>query len=373
MVFVFVFFLVIGAALPVLPLHVHDNLGFGAFVVGLVSGGQFVAALVSRIWAGRLADTRGQKYAVVLGFAAAITGSLLYLVSLLCAGRPALAVVALLLGRTFLGGAESLVITGAMAWGLAVTQVSQAGKAIAWIGMAMFAAMAIGAPLGSAVYGTGGFFAIAALSLGICVVTLLGVSLMPAVRVRVTGQPPMGRVLRAVAIPGIGFALSGITYGALTAFLTLYFALQHWPYGAFAFSTFSVLLIVTRVVAGHLPDRIGGARVAMYCLALQCAGLLMIALAQEAWVALAGSGLAGIGFSLVFPGLAIEAVRRVAPESRGQAMGIYNAYLDLTLGVGSPALGYLAARSGLASVFGLSAVAAALAIPLAMHLRRRSS
>ena len=31
-------FLVIGIALPVLPLHVTDDLGFDAFVVGLVAG-----------------------------------------------------------------------------------------------------------------------------------------------------------------------------------------------------------------------------------------------------------------------------------------------------------------------------------------------
>ncbi|RUZ90868.1 arabinose transporter, partial [Mesorhizobium sp. M7A.F.Ca.US.001.02.1.1] len=31
-------FVVIGAALPVLPLHVSHNLGFGSVVVGLVAG-----------------------------------------------------------------------------------------------------------------------------------------------------------------------------------------------------------------------------------------------------------------------------------------------------------------------------------------------
>src|SRR6185436_9091343 len=42
-----------GVALPVLPLHVHGGLGLGTFVVGLVTGSQFVASLVSRVWAGR--------------------------------------------------------------------------------------------------------------------------------------------------------------------------------------------------------------------------------------------------------------------------------------------------------------------------------
>src|SRR4051794_6261258 len=38
MVAVFMGFLVIGAALPVLPLHVRDGLGFGPVMVGVVAG-----------------------------------------------------------------------------------------------------------------------------------------------------------------------------------------------------------------------------------------------------------------------------------------------------------------------------------------------
>ena len=47
---VFIAFLVIGLAMPVLPLHVHQGLGLGTFVVGLVAGSQFAASLVSRVW-----------------------------------------------------------------------------------------------------------------------------------------------------------------------------------------------------------------------------------------------------------------------------------------------------------------------------------
>ena len=58
---VFVAFLVIGMALPVLPLHIHEGLGFGALLVGVVTGSQFGAAILSRVWAGRQSDTRGPK------------------------------------------------------------------------------------------------------------------------------------------------------------------------------------------------------------------------------------------------------------------------------------------------------------------------
>src|SRR3954469_8066392 len=115
MVVVLVAFVVIGVAMPVLPLHVHDNLGFGPFMVGLVAGSQFIAALIARIWAGRMADTFGAKRAVIGGLVGATAAGLLYLVSLVSlvslgfAGAPQISVGFLLAGRAVLGAAESFI------------------------------------------------------------------------------------------------------------------------------------------------------------------------------------------------------------------------------------------------------------------------
>lgn len=71
---VLVLFLITGLAIPALPLYVHQQLRLGTFVVGLVSGSQFGASLVSRIWSGRYADRRGAKRAVVAGLCARLSG-----------------------------------------------------------------------------------------------------------------------------------------------------------------------------------------------------------------------------------------------------------------------------------------------------------
>jgi MFS family permease len=85
---VLIAFLVIGLALPVLPLHVHQGLGLSTFVVGLVTGSQFAASLISRVWAGRFSDLRGAKRAVVTGLLTAVVSGLLYLASLAFVGAP---------------------------------------------------------------------------------------------------------------------------------------------------------------------------------------------------------------------------------------------------------------------------------------------
>jgi MFS family permease len=57
----FLAYLVIGLALPVLPLHVHQALGLSTFVVGLVTGSPFAASLVSRVFVGHHVDSRGRS------------------------------------------------------------------------------------------------------------------------------------------------------------------------------------------------------------------------------------------------------------------------------------------------------------------------
>jgi MFS family permease len=130
-------------------------------VVGVVAGSQFAVSLITRLWAGHHADTRGAKRAVVVGLIAGAVAGLLYLLSLRFVGTPVMSIAILLLGRALLGGAESFIITGALSWGLALVGAQSAGRVIAWVGMAMFAALALGAPLGTMLYERAGFATVA--------------------------------------------------------------------------------------------------------------------------------------------------------------------------------------------------------------------
>ena len=240
-------FLVIGVALPVLPLHVHQKLGLSTFVVGLITGTQFLAALMSRVWAGRFADRAGAKRAVVVGMLTAVAGGLLYLLSLLCVATPAVSAGILLLGRGLLGGAESFVITGGVSWGLALVGPTNAGRVIAWIGMAMFAALAFGAPIGSSLYALGGFTAIAVATAIVPLAAIALVAPLAAVPVQRGARTSLLKVARAVWMPGIGSALSSIGLGAMIAFSSLLAAERQWSPVWLFFSVFAAALVVARL------------------------------------------------------------------------------------------------------------------------------
>lgn len=348
---VFVAFLVVGVAMPVLPLHVHGGLGFGTFVVGLVAGSQFTASLISRPWAGHFSDTRGARRGVVAGLLAAAAAGLLYLLSLGFSGSPPISVTILISGRALLGGAESFIITAAVTWGLALVHSSNTGKVIAWVGSAIFAAFAIGAPAGSALYAAYGFAAISLTTALAPLVALPLVALLPAVAPAKNARSSFAQVVGAVWIPGLGSALGSVGFGAVTTFVALLFAAKGWAHGWSAYTAYAVAFILARVFFSHLPDRLGGAKVALVCAAIEAAGQALIWLAVRPEVALAGAALTGFGFSLVYPGFGVEAVRRVAPQSRGLAMGAYTAFLDLAQGLASPALGLIAAGARLNALF----------------------
>src|SRR3954464_8416315 len=226
---VFVGFLVIGIAIPVLPLHVHQGLGQSTFVVGLVVGSQFAAAIISRVWAGRHSDTRGPKRAVIVGLSIAAAAGVVYLISLRFVRTPEISVGILLFGRGLLGIGESFIITGAQSWGLSLLGLQNTSKALAWIGSAMFGAFAAGAPIGIAIYRQFGFTGIAAVTSLLPLATLLLVAPLRPVPSMARIQTGLLKVMKAVVVPGAGAALSSVGFGAIIAFSALLFVAHRWP------------------------------------------------------------------------------------------------------------------------------------------------
>lgn len=367
---VFVAFLTIGLPLPVLPLHLSQHLALGALGVGAVMGSQFAAALLSRAWAGTLADTQGAKRAVVYGMLMAAASGAVYLVSL-ALGQASAAVWVLLSGRLLLGCAESLIVTGALSWGVGMVGPQNVGKVMAWVGIAMYGAYAAGAPIGVAVDARWGFTGIALATALIPLVALALVLGMAATVPAAHRRTPFYKVLNAVWVPGLGLALSSVGFGVITTFSALLFFARGWGSASMVFTAFGVAFIGARLFFGHLPDKLGGTQVALVCVLVEVVGQLLIWSADDAVLAVAGAALTGFGYSLAFPAFGVEAVRRAPPEASGVAMGAYVAFLDISLGITGPAAGLIAASAGIASVYLAGAVMVALSFGVALYLCMR--
>src|SRR5439155_25352038 len=158
---VFLVYFTIGAPLPVLSLFVHDRLGFDPIIVGIVVGAQAAATLLARPLAGGLSDRRGTKAAVMIGALIAVLAGIFYFFATLLEFSPVASLAAIIAGRLALGLGDSLFLTGAMAWGVQLGGPNHAGKGLMSVGIALYAAMAIGAPLGIAMFQRSGFAGLA--------------------------------------------------------------------------------------------------------------------------------------------------------------------------------------------------------------------
>jgi len=152
------------------------------------------------------------------------------------------------------------------------------------------AAFAVGAPAGTALYAGYGFAAIALTSTLIPLVTLLLVAPLRSIAPPPHAQTRAAftRIVGIVWVPGLGLALSGVGFGAITTFIVLLFAQHGWGQAWFAFTALSIAFMAGRLIFGHLPDKIGGARVALVCVLIEAVGQALIWLAPSSALALVG-------------------------------------------------------------------------------------
>ncbi|CAO3429202.1 arabinose transporter [Azospirillum endophyticum] len=353
-------YLAVGLPLPVLPLFIHDKLGFSTLAVGLAIGIQFLATVLTRGYAGRLTDQHGGKRSALQGAAISALAGLLYLVASLPGISLGIGLAIIVAGRLAAGLGESQFVTGCVSWSIASVGPQRAGMSMSWTGIAMFAALAIGSPVGMLLYQNYGLEA----AMAACIVAPLA-SIAIASRRTSYASPvgprlPFHKVISQIWREGVGLMLQGVGLSGLTAFASLYFAARHWDSAGLVMTAFGVGFIVVRVAFGSLPDRTGGYRVALWSLVIEAAGQGMIWSAPTDVMALAGALVTGLGCALVFPALGVEALKQVPPANRGSAMGAFVAFLDIAYGVSGPVAGVIAGRFGYAAVY-LFGAACALA------------
>ncbi|WP_047276139.1 MFS transporter [Pseudomonas lundensis] len=370
--FTFIGYLNIGIPLAVLPGYVHNHLGYGTVIAGMVISVQYLATLLSRPYASRIIDNLGSKRAVMYGLAGCGLSGVFMLVSSWLSAMPALSLASLLIGRLVLGSAESLVGSGSIGWGIGRVGAQNTAKVISWNGIASYGAIAVGAPLGVMMVNHWGMW-----SMGASIIALAALGLLlawPKLAAPIVSgvRLPFLHVLGRVLPHGTGLALGSIGFGTIATFITLYYATQHWENAVLCLSLFGASFIGARLLFGNMINRLGGFRVAIACLSVETVGLLLLWLAPNPQLALAGAALSGFGFSLVFPALGVEAVNLVPASSRGAAVGAYSLFIDLSLGITGPLVGAVAAGFGFASIFLFAALAAFSGLMLSLYLYRQA-
>lgn len=367
---VFFGFLAVGVPLPTISLHVHQTLGFDSAIVGWMIGLQSLATVLTRHRAGAVSDHQGPKHAVLIGLPLASASGLLYFTSVWAPVSALGQLGVLALGRLLLGLAESLFLTGTMSWSIARVGVAHTGKVMSWQGIAMYAAIGLGAPLGLAVQAMWGFSGVAVVTIFAPLVAMVIAVAVPAVPSVATQRAPFLSVVSMIWRPGLVLTLATVPFAAMAVFLTLDFASRGWTGAGLALAGFSAGYVLVRLFGSRLPDRLGGTRVAAVSLIIEAVGQVVLYLAPLPIYALAGAVLTGVGFSLVFPAMGVEATRRVPAAIRGRAVGNFIAFFDIAVGVTGPLVGVVTDVLGFTSAFLVGAGTTILGLVMLPALRR---
>jgi MFS family permease len=352
----------VGAVLPVLPHYVRGPLGSGNFAVGLVIGAFAFTALACRPLAGHFADLRGRRPVVVVGSLLAAAAGVIYFVP---AGLPGL-----LVARLVLGAGEGMVFTAGATWVVDLAPPDRRARVIGLYGLAVWSGLSLGPPIGDALLRASSFDAVWTFTIIAPLVGALVALRIPDPFRPVHTTERRQLIARESVRPGVALSLATVGYAAMASFIVLDLDANGTGHGAAAFTVLAATVVLTRLVGGDLPDRIGPLRCAAGAAAIEVVGLALIAMATSLPVALAGAVGMGAAFALIYPSLSLVVVNSVSESRRGAALGTFTAFFDIGIGFGGPVAGLAVSLGGYSAAFWLASACALGSLGVANALRR---
>jgi MFS family permease len=333
-----------GAILPVLPVHLVNDLQTKGLVLGLILGIFPFAALGGRFIGGWSTDVKGRRQTVIFCLLGVSLAGFLLILPL---GPIALFIVRLVQG--FFQGAASV---AAVTWIMDVSNDKERPHSLAMIGAGVWGGTTLGVMLG-------GFIN----SLPMCglvagVITLLGIPALKGTNnpeIRVTGNQKRTFMPKASIIPGTTFGLGATAYSAVIGFLVLHLN-DNKANGVLALTFFTGTVLVGRFVVVPIATRFGLQRSVKPVLFISSMGLVLIAFATSTWQGVLGVIAIGIAHSVLWPALASVVGNRVSTEERGAAVGFMTGLYDIAVGISSVIYGLLATHTSTKFVFLIASI-----------------
>lgn len=354
----------LGTSLAVIPLYVNDVLQFSPTVVGIVVATESIATLLSRAYAGRFSDSNGPKAAMLRGQSLVLLAGIMFFATyILDSNSNILALLLILASRVIMGIGESLIFTSSGTWTIGLVGREHAGKILSWVGIAMFVGLALGNYAGGKLFY---HYSLLLPSLIMWLLPLVAVMIaltIPKVEVHDDVAPiKLSYAIQRIWKAGAGFALANMGYAAITSFLLLFCAQQGWTsQGPLTLALFGIGYVVARVILGGYTDAMG-IKSTVASLVIEAIGLILIALATTPTMAMLGSFLTGFGLSMVYPLLALPAIKSLPEKNIGMAISTYESCFDVGILLSGFIGGMLVSTFGFATLFMFTGICSLVAV-----------
>jgi MFS family permease len=343
----FLGFVGIGTVLPELGPHVRFDLKGSDQTVGLVIGTFSFVALGARLISGPLADRRGRKISFLTGLFSCALAGIAYLLPLGIAGP--------YLARMLQGLGEACLYTGAATWVVEAGGLDRGAQALGYLSSGIWGGISAGPVVGAwlGTFQRAALFQTVAALVGFIVVTRIPETYRPAPL-----HEPRRWLPASLIPPGITVGFVNVHYPVITGFLILHLA-RHGNSGPAAFSTYALLVLLSRFFLGRLPDRVHPAITFYFGIGGMALGLATLAAGPSRLFAIGGAAILGFGFSFPWSSILATVLRKTPSSRRGSTIGVLSAFYDLFVGLSSFAAGAVANRFGYAAAFYMATAALA--------------
>ncbi len=337
----FLFFSSFNMIIPELPDYL-ESLG-GSEYLGLIIALFTLTAGLSRPFSGKLADKIGRIPVMIIGAVVCFFTGILYPLTA--------SVTAFLLLRLVHGLSTGFKPTGTSAYVADIVPAVRRGEAMGILGFSSSTGMAIGPVLGGYLaveYGLNVmFYASSAFAL-ISVLVLIGMK--ETLLVREKFRPALLKinhkdVLEPLVLkPALVLMLGVFPFGVvLTLIPDLSAEMQIENKGLF-FTYFTLASLMVRVFAGKASDKIGRIPILKFANCMLLVSLVLIGLAKTKIMLMGAAVLFGIGVGFNYPAIWAWTIDLSDDRFRGRAMATVYIALEIGIGVGALAAGWIYAN-----------------------------
>ena len=348
--------------------------GVGTGEAGMAAGVFVVAALISRVFAGRYADLAGRRTVLLASGAVYFALSLAYFAPM---GFSAFALMRFLHGLAF--GVNNNTLT------VVVTEHlpdRRWGEALGYFSLASTLANAVAPFLGIALVHGSRFIAVLALNavcsalafLAIACMRVRGLELSPEQKAELFSGFKLRDFFEPAALSLSALAMvATLAFGSVNSFLSVHAeSLGLSSYAPWFFVIYAVALMLTRPHAGKLLDREGENAVIGPAVVSMALGFAVLAFCAGGAAFFASACLLAVGFRNFFSNVQVVTVKAVEAHRVGLATSTFYALADFGLGMGPMAAGLLIPHVGCRGVYLVCAAVSAvlLAVYWVSHGRR---
>lgn len=337
------------------------SMGTTATIAGLVSGIYIFGGLCSRIYSGNALARIGWKRTALIFMSIHFIACLLYFI---VNNVELLLVVRFIHGIGF-GASANAIVTIASE----ILPKNRFGEAFGYFMLGTTIAVGLGPYIGGALYdifGSNGSFLAASLFSLIALIAMILIKVdEPGHDIISNEYTGLEKVFEYKAIPVSLFtALTSLGYVSILSFYRLYASEVNLT-DAFSwfFIIYSIVLIVSRPIAGKIQDAHGDMIICVTGIIAQTVGLFLIAFAPSALTVIVCAVCAALGFGTLNSACTTIVTRNASEARRPYAVSTFFIFCDATMGFGPALLGSFAV-AGYAPVYFISSFITLLALPI---------